>query len=370
MLIGIPKEIKDNENRVAITPGGVSELVRAGHKVLVQKNAGIGSHIEDSHFKEAGAQIVGSAADVFSAQLVIKVKEPVKNEYSLLREDLVLFCFLHLAPNKELTKALIKSGVIAIGFETVELDDGRLPILAPMSEVAGRMATQAGAHFLEAVNGGRGVLLGGVAGVPPAKVTVLGGGIAGSNAALIAMGMGATVTVIDKDMDRLRYLEETLIGKVATRFSNSVNIKEAVIGSDLVVGAALTAGAKAPTLVDKDIVKEMKKGSVISDIAIDQGGNVATSRPTSLAKPVKVVHGVLHYAVTNIPSAVPTTSTYALSNSTLPWLLKIADKGWQEAARNHPEISKGLNVIKGSVTHPAVAASQNIMCMSFSKFFE
>ena len=366
MIIGIPKEIKENERRVAIVPGGVSELVKAGHKVLVQKNAGIGSHINDSDYQNAGAQIVKSAENIFASELVLKVKEPLKEEYSLLQADLILFCFLHLAANKKLTEELIKSGVIAIGFETVELKDGRLAILAPMSEVAGRMATQAGAHFLEAVNGGRGVLLGGVAGVPPAKVTVLGGGIAGSNAALIAIGMGATVTIIDKNMDRLRYLDETLIGKVATRFSNSVNVKDAVTESDLVIGAALTPGAKAPTLVDEDMVKEMKKGSVISDIAIDQGGNIKTSKPTTLAQPVKVVHEVLHYGVTNIPSAVPTTSTYALSNSTLPWLLKIADKGWKEAARKYPEIAKGLNVIKGCVTHPAVASSHDFACASVS----
>ncbi len=359
MIIGIPREIKQNENRVAITPGGVAELVKSGHVVFVEKDAGAGSHIKDSQFHDAGAQIIKKAQDVYGADFVIKVKEPIKEEYQLLHKDQILFCFLHLAPNKELTDALIKAKVIAIGYETVETADGHTPLLAPMSEVAGRLAPQVGAHSLEAINGGRGVLLGGVAGVAPAKVAVIGGGIVGSNAALIAVGMGANVTIIDKNLNRLRYLEEVLTGKISTMASNPINIARVSQESDLVIGAAYIPGAQAPKLVTEDMVKNMLGGAVVVDVAIDQGGSIETAKPTTHDKPIYEKHGVIHYAVTNIPSAVPHTSTHALTNATLPWVLEIANKGWQKATEDHLELAKGLNVVKGQVVHKAVAKAQN-----------
>lgn len=360
MKVGVPKEIKKDENRVALTPGGVAELVKLGHEVIVESDAGAGIHIDNEAFARAGARIAPGPEDVFACDLVVKVKEPIAAEYGFLRPGLTLFCFLHLAADKKLTDALIQSGCAAIGYETVETDSGQLPLLAPMSEVAGRMATQAGARFLEAVHGGRGVLLGGVAGVPPAKVTVVGGGIVGSNAALIALGMGASITIIDTNIDRLRYLEEVLVGRVATMMGNTLNIGESVAGSDLVVGAVLTAGAKAPKLVTEDMVKSMRRGSVIADVAIDQGGCVETISPTTHSDPVTVVHDVLHYGVTNIPSAVPHTSTHALTNTTFPWVVRIADLGFEEARRLHPELARGVNVAGGRIVHAGVAEAYGL----------
>ncbi|MDP1808500.1 MAG: alanine dehydrogenase [Actinomycetota bacterium] len=347
MIVGIPKEIKADENRVALTPAGAAELVKEGHKVLIEGGAGWGSHIGDEEFEAAGAMIVPRAEDVWAADLVVKVKEPIAAEYPLLRRGRGLFCFLHLAANKPLTQALIDSGVAAIAYETVESDDGRLPLLAPMSEVAGRLSPQIGAHFLEKPNGGRGVLLGGVAGVPPARVGVVGGGIVGNNAALIALGLEANVTILDTDLDRLRYLAEIHAGRLATYMSNTLNLAQVVAESDLLIGAVLTPGAKAPKLISSEMVATMKPGSVIVDVAIDQGGCVETSQPTTHSDPVRVVHDVLHYAVTNIPSAVPNTSTYALTNSTLPWLLQLAGKGWRQACLDNPALRKGLNVVDG-----------------------
>jgi alanine dehydrogenase len=360
MKIGVPKEVKVDENRVAITPAGVMELVKAGHKVIIETGAGAGIHIGDRQFVEAGAQIVDGPEPVYNSELVVKVKEPVPEEYRLLRSGQILFCFLHLAADRPLTDALIDAGTVAIGYETVETDDGGLPLLAPMSEVAGRMGTQAGAQFLESVHGGRGILLGGVAGVPPAKVTVVGGGIVGANAALIALGMGATVTIIDINVNRLRYLEEILIGRVATSMGNTLNIAEAAADSDLVIGAVLTPGAKAPRLITEDVVKRMRAGTVIVDVAIDQGGCVETITPTTHSQPVTIVHDVLHYGVTNIPSAVPNTATYALTNSTLRWVLEIADSGWREAGRRHPELLRGLNVLNGQITHQGVSEAHGL----------
>ena len=357
MRIGIPKEVKEDEYRVAMTPAGVTELVASGHEVLIESGAGGGVHIDDARYQGAGAKIVSQVEDVYSADLVVKVKEPIALEYALFRPGQTLFCFLHLAADLPLTQALMDSGVVAIGYETVETDDGRLPLLAPMSEVAGRMATQAGTRFLEAPHGGRGVLLGGVAGVPSAKVTVVGGGIVGANAALIALGMGATVTIIDIDVDRLRYLEEVLSGRVSTRMGNKLDISEAVVDSDLVVGAVLTPGAKASKLISEDVVERMRVGTVIVDVAIDQGGCVETIEPTTHSDPVRVVHGVLHYAVTNIPSAVPNTATHALTNSTLPWIMEIAEHGWRESCRLHPELRRGLNIAEGEIRHVGVAAA-------------
>jgi len=357
MRIGVPKEVKEDENRVALTPAGVTELVASGHEVLIESGAGDGVHIDDERFKEAGAKIVSGAEDAYIAELVVKVKEPIASEYALVGPGQILFCFLHLAADRQLTQALMESGVVAIGYETVETDDGRLPLLAPMSEVAGRMATQAGTRFLETPQGGRGVLLGGVAGVPPAKVTVVGGGIVGANAALIALGMGATVTIIDIDVDRLRHLEEILIGRVATRMGNKLDIAEASADSDLVIGAVLTPGAKAPKLISEGVVERMRAGTVIVDVAIDQGGCVETIEPTTHSDPVRVVHDVLHYGVTNIPSAVPNTATHALTNSTLPWIMEIADHGRLEACRLHPELRRGLNIVEGEICHAGVAAA-------------
>ncbi len=357
MRIGVPREIKEDESRVALTPAGVNELVASGHEVLIESGAGAGVRIDDARFVEAGAKIVPKAEDAYGAELVVKVKEPVASEYGLVRSGQILFCFLHLAANRPLTRALADSGVAAIGYETVETDEGRLPLLAPMSEVAGRMATQAGTRFLEAPQGGRGVLLGGVAGVPPGKVTVVGGGIVGANAALIALGMGASVTIIDVDVDRLRYLEEILVGRVYTRMGNKLNISEAAADSDLVIGAVLTPGAKAPRLISRDVVKQMRPGTVIVDVAIDQGGCVETIEPTTHSDPVRIVHDVLHYGVTNIPSAVSNTATYALTNSTLPWIMEIAEHGWREACRLHPELRRGLNIVDGDIHHAAVKAA-------------
>jgi alanine dehydrogenase len=354
--VGIPRELKDNEYRVAITPAGVRELSNGGHDVVIEKGAGDGSSIPDAEFVAAGAAILPTADDVWgSADLVLKVKEPVAAEYHRMRRDQVLFTYLHLAASLECTKALIDSGITAIAYETVQLPDLSLPLLAPMSEVAGRMAPQAGAHFLERGAGGRGVLMGGAPGVYPARVVVLGAGISGSNAAWIAQGMEAEVALLDKNIARLREVDRIHKGRIQTVASNSYEVEKAVLAADLVIGAVLVPGAKAPTLVSEDLVAAMKPGAVLVDISVDQGGCFATTRPTTHSDPVYTVHDVLHYCVSNMPGAVPHTSTYALTNVTLPYAVEIAGHGWQAAARRDAALALGVNVVAGQVTYPPVA---------------
>ncbi|RME10106.1 MAG: alanine dehydrogenase [Ardenticatenia bacterium] len=354
MIVGVPKEIKDNEYRVGLTPASVRQLVDAGHRVLVETGAGEGSGFSDDDYRAAGASIVASAAEAWGAEMVVKVKEPLPQEYDFLRPDLILFTYLHLAADERLTLAMRDSGVIGIAYETVELPDGRLPLLTPMSEVAGRMAVQVGAYYLEKMNGGRGKLLGGVPGVRPATVVIIGGGVVGTNAAKIALGMGANVVILDINVDRLRYLEEIFGGRLTTIASNTHNIAEAVKRADLLIGAVLVKGAKAPKLVTREMVSTMKPGSVIVDVAVDQGGCIETTHPTTHSNPTFFVDGVLHYCVANMPGAVPRTSTYALNNATLPYTLKLATHGL-DAIRQDPALAKGVNVFKGHITYPAVA---------------
>ena len=361
MIIGVPKEIKDNEYRVAMTPGGVHMLTAHGHRVLVQAGAGEGSGFSDEEYAQAGAEILPTAADVWNgAEMIMKVKEPRPEEYGFLREGLLLFTYLHLAADEQLTRELMKTKVAAVAYETVELDDGRLPLLTPMSEVAGRMAVQVGAHYLEKAHGGRGKLLGGVPGVRPADVVIIGGGTVGTNAAKMALGLGAHVTIIDKNIDRLRYLSDVLRGNLTTLASNPLNIAQSVKVADFVVGAVLIHGARAPRLVTREMVSSMKPGSVIVDVAIDQGGCVETSHPTTHSNPTYLVDGVVHYGVTNMPGAVPRTSTYALSNATLPYALALADLGFEEAVRRDPALARGVNTYRGYITYPAVADTFNM----------
>jgi alanine dehydrogenase len=362
MIVGVPREIKANENRVAITPAGVDELVKAGHTVVVETGAGLGSGISDQEYVASGARLLPAAADVFAtADLILKVKEPLPPEYDLFREEQVLFTYLHLAPDREQTEALMRKKVAAIAYETVQLENGALPLLTPMSEVAGRMSIQVGAQFLEKPYGGRGVLLGGVPGVPPAEVVILGAGTVGYHAAKMAIGMGAQVTILDRNANRLRYLDEILHGNVITVMSNAYNIERAVRYADLLVGGVLIPGAKAPRLVTEEMVKGMKPGAVIVDVAIDQGGCIETiDRATTHADPVYVKHGVVHYAVANIPGAVARTSTYALTNATLPYALEIANKGYRMAVLQNPALAKGINVLKGRVVYKAVAEAHNL----------
>ncbi len=356
MFIGVPKEIKDNENRVSTTPAGVAEYVHHGHSVIVERSAGVGSGFSDEEYVTAGANIVDTHEDVFAqAEMIIKVKEPISSEYPLLRKDQILYTYLHLAAEEALTTALVDQGVAAVAYETVQLSDHSLPLLAPMSEVAGRMSVQVGAQYLMKTYGGRGLLLGGVAGVPPAKVVVVGGGIVGTNAAQIALGMGAEVTIVDLNVERLRYLDHVLHGRLITLASNRRNIAEAVASADLVVGAVLIPGAKAPKLVTKEMVADMRPGSVIVDVAIDQGGCIETVKPTTHSAPVFLVDGVVHYGVTNMPGAVPRTSTLALSNVTLPFGLKLANLGLQKAVGVDPALARGVNVYRGEITYQSVA---------------
>lgn len=355
MIVGIPKEIKDKEYRVAITPAGVDVLIKAGHKVIIEKAAGAGSGIMDEEYRKAGAEIAGKVHEVFElADMIVKVKEPLSQEYPLLRKGQILFTYLHLAPVPELTAALIKSGVSAIAYETVELQDGSLPILTPMSEVAGKIAVQVGAYYLMKANAGRGILLAGVPGVEKGKVAIIGGGVVGTNSAKVAIGLGAEVVIINRSLERLRYLDDIFGGKVKTLASNSYNIEKAVTEADLVIGAVLITGAKAPHLVTRDMIGRMKKGSVIVDVSVDQGGCVETIRPTSHSDPVYEVDGIIHYGVTNMPGAVPRTSTFALTNATLPYVVKLANVGI-EALKQDPALAKGMNVFKGRITYKAVA---------------
>ncbi|SIT85129.1 alanine dehydrogenase [Edaphobacillus lindanitolerans] len=359
MRIGVPKEVKNNENRVAMTPAGVVTLELAGHEVLIEKGAGEGSGFTDADYREAGAVIVETAEEAWAAEMVMKVKEPVREEYRYFREGLILFTYLHLAPEEELTAALLENKVVGIAYETVQLPNRSLPLLSPMSEVAGRMATQIGAQFLQRTNGGKGILLAGVPGVSRGKVAVIGGGMAGANAARVAVGMGAQVTVIDLSPERLRQLDDQYGNDIQTLMSNPFNIAEAVKDADLVIGAVLIPGAKAPKLVTEEMVKSMQPGSVLVDIAIDQGGIFETSdRITTHDDPTYEKHGVVHYAVANMPGAVPRTSTMALTNVTVPYALQIANKGWKQAALDNEALRKGFNTLGGHVTYKAVADDQ------------
>ncbi|MGJ7922057.1 alanine dehydrogenase [Neobacillus sp. LXY-4] len=356
MIIGIPKEIKNNENRVGITPAGVTDFVKNGHEIWIEAGAGIGSGFADHDYIEAGAVIVTSAEDVWSADMVMKVKEPLPSEYGYFREGMILFTYLHLAPEPELTKALIDNKVIAIAYETIQLDNGALPLLTPMSEVAGRMSVQIGAQYLEKHKGGKGILLGGVPGVKPAEVTIVGGGIVGTNAAKMALGLGANVTILDTNVDRLRQLDDLFQGKLNTLMSNSFNIAAAVKNADLLIGAVLIPGARAPRIVTEAMIQAMQPGSVVVDVAIDQGGSIETiDHITTHSNPTYEKFGVIHYAVANIPGAVARTSTIALTNVTVPYGVQIANKGYKAAALENKAIAKGINVIKGNVTYQSVA---------------
>ncbi|HWE87027.1 MAG TPA: alanine dehydrogenase [Terracidiphilus sp.] len=359
MIVGVPKEIKDHEARVGVTPAGVKALTDAGHKVLVESHAGAQSGFDDGEYKEAGAEIVGDAGYVWAkSEMVVKVKEPIEKEYPYFREGLILFTYLHLAPIRGLTNELLGSKVIGIAYETVHDRQGTLPLLTPMSEVAGRMSVQVGASYLEKEKGGRGILLGGVPGVPPAHVTVIGGGVVGTNAARIALGMGAKVTLIDLNLNRLREIDDIFNGRVYTLASNSYNVGHATREADLVIGGVLVPGATAPRIVTRQMVSRMKKGAVIVDVAIDQGGCVETARPTSHSDPSYTVDGVVHYCVTNMPGAVPNTSTLALTNATFPYVLRIANLGVKEALKQDAGFAEGLNTWLGTLTHRGVAESQ------------
>ena len=356
MLIGLPKEIKNHEYRVGLTPGSVSELIRAGHKVIVQTGAGLGIGCPDKEYEAVGAKIVSDAKKVFEkAEMIVKVKEPQAAECKMLRPGQLLFTYLHLAPDPAQTKGLIKSGCTAIAYETVTDAHGGLPLLAPMSEVAGRMAIQVGAVYLQKAFGGRGVLLGGVPGVAPGKVTIIGGGVVGTQAAHMAVGLGADVTLLDRSLPRLRYLDDVFKGRVKTVAANALNTEEAVLAADLVIGAVLVPGAAAPKLVRREHLKKMKPGSVLVDVAIDQGGCFETSKATTHADPIYEVDGIVHYCVANMPGAVARTSAFALNNATLPFTLALANKGWQKACRDDKHLLAGLNVHDGQVTYAAVA---------------
>ncbi|QWH02953.1 alanine dehydrogenase [Bacillus mycoides] len=371
MRIGIPTEIKNNENRVAMTPAGAVHLVQNGHEVFVQKGSGVGSGFTDEEYVQAGAKLVETAEEAWNQDMVMKVKEPVESEYGYFREGLILFTYLHLAPEPELTKALIDNKVVSIAYETVQLDNRSLPLLAPMSEVAGRMSAQIGAQFLEKNKGGKGILLAGVPGVKRGKVTIIGGGQAGTNAAKIAVGLGADVTIIDLSAERLRQLDDIFGNQVKTLMSNPYNIAEAVRESDLVIGAVLIPGAKAPKLVTEEMIQSMEPGSVVVDIAIDQGGIFETTdRITTHDNPTYEKHGVVHYAVANMPGAVPRTSTLALTNVTVPYAVQIANKGYKEACLGNAALLKGINTLDGYVTFEAVAEAHGLQYADAKELLE
>ncbi len=356
MIIGVPKEIKTHENRVALTPGGAVQLKSNGHEVLVQKSAGVGSAFSDQQYIDAGATIVDDVDELWEeAEMIMKVKEPIAEEYPRMREGQIIFTFFHFAADEALTKAVVDSKCIAIAYETVEKADGSLPLLVPMSEVAGRMAAQEGAIYLEKPKGGLGVLMGGIPGVPPANVLVLGGGIVGVNAAKIAAGMGAKTTIMDINMARLRYLDDVMAKNVTTMFSSEGNIRKMLPTVDMIIGAVLIPGAKAPKLITRDMLKEMRPGAVLVDVAIDQGGCFETSKPTTHQDPVYTIDGVVHYSVANMPGAVPYTSTMGLTNVTLPFAAQLANKGWKKALKENKELLKGLNIANGTIVYPFVA---------------
>lgn len=361
MIIGIPKEIKEDEYRVGIVPAGVRELVSNGHRVFIEKGAGVGSGIDDEEYKREGAIIFDMPEEIYSqADMIIKVKEPLPSEYPLLKKGQILYAFLHLAPAKKLASALLKQEVIAIAYETVELDNASLPLLIPMSEVAGRMAIHEGAKYLEREKGGRGILLGGVPGVKPGKVVILGGGVVGSNAARMAAGTGANVTLLDVNLEKLRYLDDIFGGRVTTLSSNHHNIIESIKGADLVIGGVLITGAKAPKLITRQMLTCMQKGSVIVDVCIDQGGAIETSRPTTHSNPTFIEEGVIHYCVSNMPGALARTSTFALTNATMPYALELANNGFKKAVQKNAPLRKGVNIIRGEVSHPSVAKALNL----------
>jgi len=361
MIIGVPKEIKNNENRVALTPAGASELIKHGHTLYVQKTAGEGSGFSDSEYQAVGATILNTIEEVYAiAEMIIKVKEPIESEYSLIKKDQLLFTYFHFASYEPLTHAMIERGAVCLAYETVEKADRSLPLLIPMSEVAGRMSIQEGAKYLEKPMGGRGVLLGGVPGVKPAEVLVLGGGIVGTQAAKMAAGLGARVTMMDISLPRLRQLDDIMPANVETMISNEYNVRNAIKTADLVIGGVLIPGAKAPKLITRDMLPSMKKGAVIVDVAIDQGGCFETSKPTTHAEPCYEVDGVVHYCVANMPGAVPYTSTLALTNATLPYAVQLANKGWKKACADSNELKLGLNVINGKVVYKGVAEAFNL----------
>jgi alanine dehydrogenase len=361
VIVGLPKEIKDNEYRVGLTPAGVRALKDGGHEIVVETNAGGGSGFEDSLYQRAGATIVESADKVWTrADMIVKVKEPIAPEYPRMREGQMLFTYLHLAPDRELTKQLVERKVTGIAYETITDRHGTLPLLTPMSEVAGRMAIQVGAHYLEKMSGGRGILLGGVPGVPAARVVIIGGGVVGTNAAKIAVGMGAHVTIIDNNLDRLRELDDIFLSKISTLASSAYMIHDAISQADLIVGAVLVPGAAAPKLITRSMLKDVPNGSVIVDVAVDQGGCIETTHPTTHSNPTYYVEGVLHYCVANMPGAVPRTSTFALTNATLPYALKLANKGFHDAINSDPGLKEGVNTFAGHCTYQAVASAQDI----------
>ncbi len=371
MLIGVPKEIKTNENRVAVTPAGVAEFRKRNHEVYVQASAGEGSGFSDEEYRNAGATILPTIEEVYAkAEMIIKVKEPIEQEYGLIKPHHLVFTYFHFASSETLTRAMIESKSVCLAYETVEKADRSLPLLIPMSEVAGRMAIQQGAKYLEKQFKGRGVLLGGVPGVKPANVLILGGGVVGTHAAFMAAGLGAHVTIMDISLPRLRYLAEIMPRNVQTVMSNEYNIREAIKVSDLIVGAVLIPGAKAPHLITRDMLKLMRPGTVLVDVAVDQGGCIETCKPTTHENPTYIIDDVIHYCVANMPGAVPYTSTVALTNATLPYAIQLADKGWKEACRNSNELKLGLNVIKGDVVYKGVADAFNLPLVDVNKHLE
>lgn len=369
MIIGVPKEIKNNENRVALTPAGAQELVRRGHTVYVQKTAGAGSGFSDEEYAGAGAKLLSTPQEIFGiAEMIMKVKEPIEAEYGLIRHDQLVFTYFHFASYEPLAHAMIKTGSVCLAYETVERVDGSLPLLVPMSEVAGRMAIQEGAKYLEKPLKGRGILLGGVPGVMPAKVLILGGGVVGTNAAKIAAGMGADVTITDVNINRLRYLDDVMPKNVHTMVSNDYVIRELVKNHDLIVGAVLIPGAKAPKLITRDMLKSMRHGTVLVDVAVDQGGCIETCKPTTHEDPTYIIDNVVHYCVANMPGAVPYTSTWALTNATLPYAIKLANQGWKKACGDSSDLRKGLNMINGKVVYRAVADAFNLPYTEVKEF--
>ena len=369
MIIGVPKEIKNNENRVALTPAGVKELIKRGHQVYVQQSAGLGSGFSDQDYGAAGASLLPSIEATYQiAEMIMKVKEPIESEYNLIKPNQLLFTYFHFASYEPLTKAMVASKAICLAYETVEKADRSLPLLVPMSEVAGRMAIQKGANYLEKPLGGRGILLGGVPGVLPAKVLILGGGIVGTQAAWMAAGLGADVIIMDLSLPRMRYLADVMPANVKTMMSNEFNIREQIKQADLIVGAVLIPGAKAPHLITKDMLKDMKKGAVVVDVAVDQGGCIETCKPTTHENPTYVIDDVVHYCVANMPGAVPYTSTLALTNATLPYAIQLADKGWKKAAQENTDLVPGLNVIQGEIVYKAVAEAFNMPYTPVEKY--
>jgi len=369
MIIGVPKEIKNNENRVSVTPAGVKEFTKRGHTVYVQSSAGVGSGFKDEDYITAGAQIKSTIEETYDvAEMIVKVKEPIEPEYALIKKDQLLFTYFHFASYEPLTKAMMEAGAVCLAYETVEKSDHTLPLLVPMSEVAGRMSIQEGAKYLEKPLKGRGILLGGVPGVRPAKVLIMGGGVVGTNAAKMAAGMGADVTIMDLNLSRLRYLDDVMPANVNTLMSNEYNIRELIKTHDLIVGAVLIHGAKAPHLITKDMLKDMRPGTVLVDVAVDQGGCIETCKPTTHEDPTYIIDDVVHYCVANMPGAVPYTSTLALTNATLPYAIQLANKGWKQACKDSKELKLGLNVINGEVVYKGVSEAFNLPYTDVEKF--